>query len=81
MKMNTQLEIEVIEKFIKREKQFRYKQFILSIKNRKKFLNELPHFKDFKSKLFEQVKTDEREIIFKKLKSLKATTNKKCSHH
>jgi hypothetical protein len=69
--MNTQLELEVIKKFVRKEKQSRFIQFILSSKNRKKFLNELPHFKDFKLELFEEVRVNERKIIFNKLKSLK----------
>jgi hypothetical protein len=73
--MNTQLELEVIKKFVRKEKQSRFKQFISSIKNRKKFLNELPHFKDFKLELFDEVRVNEREIIFSKLKSLKGNQN------
>lgn len=73
--MNTELEIAVIEKFVRKEKQARYKQFISSIKNRKKFLSELPHFKDFRLELFEEVRVNEREIIFNKLKSLKSNQN------
>jgi len=73
--MNIQLEIQVIEKFVRKEKQSRYKQFISSPKNRKKFLNELSHFKDFKGEMFEEVKTNEKEIIFQQLKAIKGKSN------
>lgn len=73
--MNTQLEIAVIEKFVRKEKQARYKQFISSIKNRKKFIKQLPHFKDFRFELFEEVKSIEQKVLHQKLKSIKGNQN------
>ena len=56
--MDIQLEINVIKKFVIKEKQSRYIQFISSNKTRKKFLNALPHFRDFKWDLFEEIGSD-----------------------
>ena len=53
--MDIQLEINVIKKFVIKEKQSRYIQFISSNRTRKKFLNVLPHFRDFKWDLFEEI--------------------------
>lgn len=73
--MNIELELKVIERFVRETKQSRYKQFISSAKNRKKFLNELPHFKDFELDLFEEVRANEKEAILHKLKSIKGNQN------
>lgn len=75
--MDIQLEFEVIEKFVQKEKQARFKQFILSPKNRKKFLKELSHFKYFKLEMFDEVKNDEKDAIFHRLKSLRGD-HKSC---
>jgi hypothetical protein len=66
--MNTLLEIELIEKFIRKEKRSRYKQFVSSNKNRKKFIIELSHFKDFRWEMFEEIKTSDRDVILQRLK-------------
>jgi hypothetical protein len=73
--MNTQLEIEVIEKFVRKEKQSRYKQFISSDKNRRKFVRELSHFKDFKLEMFEEIKGNQGDIILRQLKLIKGDRN------
>jgi hypothetical protein len=73
--MNTQLEIEVIEKFVRKEKQSRYKQFISSDKNRRKFVRELSHFKDFKLEMFEEIKDNQGDIILRQLKLIKGDRN------
>ena len=44
--MNIPLEIKVIKRFFKKGKQERYIGFVSSVKNRKKFILELPHLKD-----------------------------------
>lgn len=54
--MDTNLEIRIIKKFFKKEKQDRYIAFVSSINNRKKFLNELSHLKDLKWELFQEVR-------------------------
>jgi|SRR5688572_24491240 len=61
--MDIQLEIKVIEKFVVKEKQSRYKQFVSSNKTRNKFLRDLPHFKSFKWNLFEEINGNESEIM------------------
>jgi hypothetical protein len=53
--MNILLEISVIEKFFKKEKQDRYINFISSSKNREKFIQQLCHLKDLKWELFQEV--------------------------
>jgi hypothetical protein len=53
--MNVPLEIRVIEKFFKKEKQSRYINFITSEKNRNKFINQLSHLKDLNWELFQEV--------------------------
>jgi hypothetical protein len=73
--MNTQLEIEVLEKFVRKEKQSRYKQFISSDKNRRKFVRELSHFKDFKLEMFEEIKGNQGDIILRQLKLIKGDRN------
>jgi hypothetical protein len=73
--MNTQLEIEVLEKFVRKEKQSRYKQFISSDKNRRKFVRELSHFKDFKLEMFEEIKDNQGDIILRQLKLIKGDRN------
>ena len=63
MFMDTPLEIKVIEKFIQKNKQDRFKQFLQSPKTRKKFTDELHHFKYLKWDLFEELQRDEYGII------------------
>ena len=58
------MEIAVIKKFVTKDKQDRYIQFLSSNKTRKKFLNVLPHFKDFKWNLFEEL-SNEHDILSK----------------
>lgn len=53
--MNLTLEIRVIEKFFKKEKQDRYIGFVSSDKNRQKFIRELSHLRDLQWNLFDEV--------------------------
>ena len=55
--MNVSLEIRVIEKFFKKEKQNRYIAFVSSKKNRKKFIQELSHLNDLQWSLFQELKS------------------------
>jgi hypothetical protein len=71
--MNLPLEIKVIQRFVVKDKQTRYIQFISSNKNRKKFINELPHFRDFKWPLFEEVNGPDADII-RRLQTFKGNT-------
>jgi hypothetical protein len=57
--MNLPLEIRVIEKFFKKERQDRYIGFISSDKNRQKFIRELSHLRDLQWNLFEEVSSIE----------------------
>ena len=45
--MNFEREIDFVNTFVQPEKQERYIGFLRSLKNRRKFLDELYHFKDF----------------------------------
>jgi len=72
--MNILLETALIEKFVRKKKQDRYKQFISS-KNRNKFIKELPHFKNFRFELFEEVNANEQAVIRQKLKLMKGNQN------
>jgi hypothetical protein len=62
--MSTQLEIAVIKKFVTKDKQARYIQFVSSDKTRKKFLNVLSHFRDFNWNLLEEL-SSEHDILDK----------------
>ncbi len=61
----------MIKKFIIKDKQERYTGFISKAKTRKKFTNELYHFKDFIWKLFREIpgSENERQTILAKLSS------------
>ena len=61
--MNIPLEIKVIEKFVTKNKQSRYIQFVSSKKARIKFIKDLPHFNHFKWELFEEVNGDDSDIL------------------
>lgn len=50
--MNIPLEIKVIKRFFKKEKQERFIGFVSSVKNRKKFILELSHLKDLNWEYF-----------------------------
>ena len=65
--MDTELEIQVIKKFIRKEKQKRYIGFVSSSKNRKKFIAELAHFKDLSWDLFQEVSDFNPSLISPKL--------------
>ena len=68
--MNQRLEIKVIQKFVAKDKQSRYIQFVSSEKNRAKFIIELPHFNHFRWELLEEVHKEEAQEIQKRLKAL-----------
>jgi hypothetical protein len=53
--MNTPLEQIVIEKYFRKEKQDRYKGFIASARNRKKFIDQLSHLQDLEWSKFQKV--------------------------
>jgi hypothetical protein len=69
--MNIPLEIKVIEKFVIKDKQERYIQFVSSGKNRKKLLNDLPHFGFFNWQLLEEVEGTETQVIHERLKQIR----------
>ncbi|MFI5131215.1 MAG: hypothetical protein ACHQFX_14530 [Chitinophagales bacterium] len=71
--MNIELERKLIESFVMPEKRERYLDFIQKEKTRKKFLNELYHFKDFNWILFEEIQgnQNERNVILEKLANKK----------
>ena len=75
--MQIDLERKLIEKFFIKEKKDRYLTFIEKEKTRKKFLDELYHFKDLNWKLFQKIQTNqnEREVILKKINSKKNITS------
>jgi hypothetical protein len=65
--MNQSLEIEVIKKFVTKEKQSRYIQFVSSERTRSRFVYELPHFNAFKWEQLDEVHKDEAHEIQKRL--------------
>lgn len=68
--MNLSLEIKVIQKYIVKDKQSRFIQFVSSEKKRDKFVSELPHFNYFKWELFDEVHKEEVQEIYRRLKTL-----------
>lgn len=68
MGQNVQLETKVIKRFVNKNRQDRYLQFILTQKNRQKFINELPHFQDFIWSLFKHIDKNEEQITLMMLK-------------
>lgn len=68
--MSQSLEVEVIKRFVSKEKQSRYIQFVSSEKARRRFVSDLPHFKAFKWELLEEVHKNEAQEIEKQLKTL-----------
>src|SRR5688572_28089964 len=67
MAPNLELEKKVIQKFIEKSKQERFIQFSSDPKNRRKFINELAHFKDLKWDMFSEVKGIEKNVILESL--------------
>jgi hypothetical protein len=57
------LEIKVIERFVIKDKQSRYIQFVSSKSARVKFLRDLSHFNFLKWDLFEEVNGNHSEIL------------------
>ncbi len=64
---NTALEIKVIKKFVVKAKQERYVQFVSSVRNRQKFINDLSHFNLFQWDQFELVTDIEEQFILERL--------------
>ena len=77
MTQNLDIELKVIKKFVDKTKQDRYIQFVLSPKNRHKFINELSHFNSFKWDLFEPVKGIEEQAILQALQK-NSVADKTC---
>jgi len=67
MTQNIELEIKVIKKFINKDKQNRYIQFVSLHKNRHKFISDLSHFNFLNWNLFDDVNGDEGKIIINAL--------------
>jgi hypothetical protein len=59
------------KKFVIKNKQSRYIQFVSSEKNRSRLVSDLPHFSHFKSELLDEVHKNEAEEINLRLKALK----------
>ena len=72
--MSQSLEIQVIKKFVTKEKQSRYLQFISSQKSRSKFVFDLPHFSHFKWELLDEIYKNEAEEIKLRLKAVNIKT-------
>jgi hypothetical protein len=77
MSQDHSLEILIIKKFIENSIQDRYIQFVTSIKNRHKFIRDLPHFRHFKWELLERVDGNIELEIFTALQKSKIE-NKNC---
>jgi hypothetical protein len=75
--MSQSLEIEVIVKFVAKDKQSRYIQFVSSEKSRNKFINDLSHFSHFKWELLDELHKDEAKEVEQRLKSLNISS-KEC---
>jgi hypothetical protein len=69
--MNIPLEITVIEKYVKKDKQERYINFVSSKNHRSKFIKDLAHFKHLKWELFDKIQGSEVEIITTQIKQIK----------
>lgn len=69
MNYNIELETKLIKNFFIKEKQNRLIEFIQSEKNRKKFIAELNKSNLLNTKLFEEIKGNEYEIIESKIKN------------
>lgn len=63
MAQNVDLEIKVIQRFIIKNKQDRYLQFVKSFKNRKKLIAHLAHFRDLQEDAFELVSGIEEDVV------------------
>jgi hypothetical protein len=72
--MSQSLEIKLIQKYITKDKQSRYIQFLSSKKHRYKFIKDLPHFNHFKWELLEEVHKEEAQEIQRRLKALNIKT-------
>ena len=71
--MNNHIEQLLIKKFVIKDKQERYLNFLSKEKTRQKFTSELYHFRDFKWNLFREIPGSESEshTIVTKVKSIK----------
>ena len=77
MTQNLSLEIEVIKKFVNKAKQDKYIQFVSTLKNRPKFINDLSHFNFLKLDKFDKLEKNEEQIIFTTLQKNKVV-DKTC---
>ena len=73
--MNLELEVKIIERFIKKAKKDRYLTFIKSGKSRIKFIKELAHFHDLRDDLFEEVIGDVYKTIISRVNNLNRITD------
>ena len=73
--MNLELEVKIIERFIKKAKKDRYLTFIKSGKSRIKFIKELAHFHDLRDDLFEEVIGDAYKTIISRVNNLNRITD------
>ncbi len=64
------IEIQIIKKFFRLEKQQRYINFVSSSKNRKKFIEQLAHLKDLRWDLFTEVSSFNVSLISSQLRNL-----------
>ena len=73
--MNLELEVKIIERFIKKAKKDRYLTFIKSGKSRINFIKELAHFHDLRDDLFEEVIGDVYKTIISRVNNLNRITD------
>jgi len=75
--MQSELEQTFIKKFVEKDKQERYLEFLAKEKNRSKFTNELHYFKNLNWKLFREISGSESGIavILAKVKGKKNISN------
>ena len=68
--MNVELEIAVIKKFVKKDKQDRYIRLLSSKKRRVKFIKALAHFSDFNPDKMDQVNEPIDQYVLAKIQKL-----------
>jgi hypothetical protein len=75
--MQSELEQTFIKKFVEKDKQERYLEFLANEKNRSKFTSELHYFKNLNWKLFHEISgsASETAVILAKVKGMKNISN------
>jgi hypothetical protein len=68
---NIEIESQIIQKFVRKDKRDRYLAFISKQKTRYKFVSELAHFNDFEPNRFDKVSGDKRQVIQTRIKTIK----------